>query len=53
MNALRYGSQAMQHSEIMIAGSNNSSGPMSGTPNIANVNDAVSGKTGKALHIYT
>jgi len=47
MNALRHGSEAMQHSETMIAGSNNSSGPMSGT---ANVDDAVSGKTGKALH---
>ncbi|BAT80818.1 hypothetical protein LR48_Vigan07g029800 [Vigna angularis] len=48
MNALRYGSQAMQHSETMIAGSNNSSGPMSGTANVANVDDAISGKTGSS-----
>jgi len=48
-NVLRYGSQAMQHSETMIAGGNNSSGPMSGT---ANVDDAVSGKTGTPLHIH-
>jgi len=49
MNVLRHGSQAMEHSETMIAGGNNSSGPMSGT---AKVDDAVSGKTGKPLHTF-
>ncbi|CAJ1971295.1 unnamed protein product [Sphenostylis stenocarpa] len=45
MNVLRYGSQATQQRETMIAEGNNSSGPMSGT---ANINDAVSGKTGSS-----
>ena len=44
MNVFRYGSQAVQHSQTMIAPGNNSSGPMSGT---ANIDDAVSGKAGK------
>ncbi|TKY57177.1 Transcription factor PIF4 [Spatholobus suberectus] len=42
MNASRYGSQAVQHSQTMIAPTNNSSGPMSGT---ANIDDVVSGRT--------
>ncbi|KHN12001.1 Transcription factor PIF4 [Glycine soja] len=46
MNVFRYGSQAVQHSQTMIAPGNNSSGPMSGT---ANIDDAVSGKAGKSL----
>jgi len=44
MNVFRYGSQAVQHSQTMIAPGNNSSGPMSGT---ANIDDADSGKAGK------
>ncbi|KAK7300208.1 hypothetical protein RJT34_11047 [Clitoria ternatea] len=47
MNVFGYGSQAVQHSQAMIAPSNNSSGPMSGT---ANTDDAVSGKTGFSIH---
>nr|KYP73322.1 Transcription factor PIF4 [Cajanus cajan] len=49
MNASRYGSEAVQHSQTMIAPTNNSSGPMSGT---ANVDDAVSGKTSKPLDTF-
>ncbi|XP_020204044.1 transcription factor PIF4 isoform X2 [Cajanus cajan] len=48
MNASRYGSEAVQHSQTMIAPTNNSSGPMSGT---ANVDDAVSGKTSSSTFI--
>ncbi|KAG5081584.1 hypothetical protein AAZX31_02G265700 [Glycine max] len=45
MNVFRYGSQAVQHSQTMIAPGNNSSGPMSGT---ANIDDADSGKAGSS-----
>ncbi|XP_027369089.1 transcription factor PIF4-like isoform X2 [Abrus precatorius] len=38
MNVFRYGSQAVQHSQTIIAPSNNNNGPMNGT---ANIDDAV------------
>ncbi|KAL2316843.1 hypothetical protein Fmac_030719 [Flemingia macrophylla] len=47
MNALRYGSEEVQHSQTMIAPTNNSSSPMRATTH--NIDDAVSGRTGKAL----
>lgn len=45
MNAFRYGSQAVQHSQTMIATSS-SNGPLSG---VAKTDDAVGGKMGKPL----
>ena len=47
INVFRYGAQAVQHSQTMIAPGNN--GPTSGT---ANIDDADSGKAGKGTRYF-